>query len=431
MHIYSAYNNNAQADTDNKTVPRALLAGIIVFLFAACQMAYAGQLDLKPSILERVTWNDNFFLKDFDDVELRTQPALNVSYSAERLKLGLISELHDFRYLDNSHYDRTNYSAAGNIGYQLTEKLSFDVRTSWLQDYSLDTYWDDDFDQLELMKRNTYTGSASAKYSLSELDSLDLSFSYSALDYTKKISRYSNYSMLNGSLLWQHILADGLAAFVTRASWQHITFDTPDAVVDYGIIYTSRTKQDMTQNVYSLMVGFNFMPSEQLTIQALAGLNRTKSESEVENSGIWLGTPYSSKVTNRKYRTGFTGSLDASWKGDNDIIRLIARQDYVPSSDGELRRTTRVNLSYNHIFSRKFNIYTSASYTNSKSEHAVTSKISEDFWYAMVQPSYRVTEDLTLRLQYSFSYKNDKDSDREQHANTVYLQFAYEFPMHF
>lgn len=428
--LFNTALSNGCGNTKRLTV---VLAAALFFSFICYNTASADQFTFTPGIQERVTWNDNFFLKDFSDVELHTEPRFSSDYKSELTTVKLAGRLQDFRYANETNYDRTTYQLSGNAARQLTERLNVGAGGSWLRDSSLDTFWDDNFDQRTMIERDLYSVSGDTSYDLTEVDRLQFNIAWADMEYRKQLSQYANYTMLNGSMTWQHMLFDGTMAFIAQASWQHIEFDSPASLpIDYGLFGKNRNKQDMTQDVYSTMGGIYWMPMEKLTMQLMLGANYTESKVELEST--WSEGLIALDDTHTKdyyYNTGITGSLDVTWKEDNRAFRALLNQEFLPSTTGELRRTTRATISYNRIFNRKFNIYNSINFANTSNDDVGHNKISEDFWHVIFQPTYKFTQDFAMRLQYTFSYKDDRDDHRKQRSNSVFLQFAYDFPMHF
>lgn len=444
-----------------KTERLSLLHGLFiwpVFFYAAFAFLLYGaqpclaETRIKPMLSARTTWDDSLFLKDFEAIEIRTEPALLADYKSERAKLNFGARLTDFRYfdtkdnyyrsgkkVDTNEYDRTTYKVDASISYELSERLMASLGAEWGQDYSVDSYWDDSLTEHFLLKRDSYNGSASLSYDLTEVDSVSLSVNYALMEYAKREENFADYDMIYVSVSWQHQMLDGIMALVSQASWQHIEFDNPEVFREFDFLgkNTSRTKQDISQDVYSGMLGIYWMPIQKFTMQVMGGANYTSSsiDTEATTTGILWGNTHSS-TTQDYNKSGFTGMFDAAWKEDFYSIRLNVKQEFLPSTYGELRKTTSVGLSTLVELDKKSNIYSALNYSHSKSDNITDNKINRDYWRFSIQYLYKFTERFDMRVGYAYQYFDNKSGNiREEYstrnANSVYLQLTYELPMHF
>lgn len=371
------------------------------------------------------------FLKDFEDVELRSEPALNLGYESEANQFNLGGRLTDFRYADKSKYDRTVYNLNAQAQRQFTERLQMSIGGGWQKDFSLDTYWDDPLTQKTMIKRDSYNATTGLSYKLTEIDTVDLSFSWSTMEYGKRVPGYSDYDMLSGSIFWQHLLFDGTMAFVAQGNWQKADFDSPrrDSYTLWGglIPIPAEMKQDITQSTYSGMIGLHWMPSDRFTVQALGGIRYTDSEVKTKTESM-IGLE---KKTENTYTTGFNGSMSITWRYDSGSIKVSYNQDYLPSAYGELRRASSAVFTGFHNYDQKLSLLYTARYTNSKSDSVTSYKISRDYWFLSAGPRYRFTENFSAMLRYAYTYYHDKITEKKVHSNSVFLQFSLDLPTSF
>lgn len=422
----SSYSSSSAPSRLRRNKNTILFLSMLCLLLQPALPSWAGELVITPGVLARIAWDDNMFLKNFEDGELATEPNLSLTYNTPRTKLGLKGTLSDYRYLDHDEYDRTVYNTSASLEHQLTERFSFGLGGGWVNDYSLDTFWDDNMDERTMLKRDNYNASANASYSLTERDTLDVNVGLAMLDYSKKRPNYADYDMMHASLTWQHFFNDGTMALIAQASWQHIEFDSP--LVDYGWVYGT-VKQDITQDVYSGMLGLYWAPSQRITIQAMAGANYQESENKTRNANSFFFPD--SENSAYDYATGFTGSVDISYRMENGSIRLKVGQEFVPTTYGELRKATTIALSGYYEYTKRANVYATVSYDTSKSDGMSGSRISRDYIYLAAVHSYKLTEDFIIRFRYTYVYYNNKEEDRISRSNNVMLQFVYNLPLHY
>lgn len=413
---------------------------LLAFFLMALPHKGVAETTLTPSLVERVSWSDNLFLKDLEAVELRSEPALSAKHKNERLNVNAVAKLSDYRYfdtktnivsgekVDSDRYDRTTYQLNTGASFQSTERLNLSLGGGWLRDYSVDTFWDTDYEQKTLLRRDTYNGNAGFEYKLTEKDTVSLNFSYATLEYAKRIASFADYDMMNSSLYWQHSLMDGLMSLVAQASWQHVKFDSPEQVAGYFAgIFPVQLKQDVTQDVYSGMAGILWQPEERLSMQLMGGVNYTKSKVETKNTSFF----YAEESTKHYSNTGFTGMADIAWSEKNSTGKLSVKQEFMPSTYGELRKTTSATLSHNYSYTPRINLYSSIAYTKSKSDDISTNNINREFWRFSIQPSYKLAEDFYLSLNYAYVYYDNKGDNYISRSNTIFLQLSYEFPKTF
>lgn len=421
-------------NTSSAPVPYVLPALFLLLLGAliAVPQAFSAEIKITPGILERATWNDNMFLKEFEDFELRTEPGLDFEYASEINQVSLGGKLTDFRYADKNQYDRTIYNLHAQAGRRLSERLKVNAGGGWQRDFSLDTYWDDPTTQKIMLRRDSRNASTGFSYELTEVDTVNISLSWADMEYVKRISGYSDYGMFSGGISWQHIMFDGSMAFVAQGNWQRADFDSPISsgyTLWLGIIpWPAEVKQDVIQNTYSGMAGIYWMPTDRFTVQVLGGIRYTDSEVQTKTISTVNGIE---KNTANNYTTGFNGSADITWKYDNGNIKASYNQEYLPSAYGELRRTSTVRIAGAHNYDRKLSLLYTLSYMNSKSDNVTNNAISRDYWNFSAGPHYRFTEDFSATLRYAHTYFRNKISEEDLHANSVFLQLSFDFPKSF
>ena len=404
------------------------------------------ETSLTPEINVRSTWNDNLFLKKFNSVEVKTEPALATRYKSEQLELGLNARLADFRYFDTKNnylsdgkkintneYDRTTYQTDSMLSYQATERLGLSIGGGWGQDYSVDSYWDDSRNEQFLLKRDSYNANTNFSYELTEVDSLSLGAAYAGMSYDRCIENFADYKMVNVNTSWQHMMLDGTLALVSQASWQHVEFDSPEIERDKWIFGIQNTKQDIYQDVFTGMLGVYWMPLEKFTMQAMAGANYTSSSIDTDTTvrGSLFAPDSFTGETQNHYKTGFTGMFDAAFKEKEYSLRFSAKQEFLPSTYGELRKTTSLGLNVYYELTENSTTFTSLDFSRSKSDNITNNKIDRDFWRVSTQYRYRFTKEFDMRLSYVFQYYDNKAEDYTRKANSVYFQLAYQLPLHF
>lgn len=425
----------------HRIVSGAMFLFVITLVSAHCADA---ETIIKPSLDARGSWTDNLFLKGYKAYETRATPTIGAEHKGERSNFNLSATLTDYKYFDSKTnkiygvkkdadtYDRTTYQVNGGIEYKWTERFSSNLGGNWLQDYSVDSYWDGDLRQ-DMLKRDNYSAFTGFDYAITEIDNLNISVSYANTAYSKRISGFSDYDMVNTNATWQHYMLDGTLALIAQASWQYVAFDSP-AIESFNFFSGNlRNKQDITQNVYSGMLGLYWAPLDKLSLQVMGGANYTESEieTESENSGGFFFPASHTSATTNYYNSGFTGLVEASWRERTHTTKFNVHQEFLPSVYGELRKVTRVALTNNYRYSNKSSIYSAISYSKGKSDSVSSSTIDRDTWYLMINNTYRITDDFYIRAGYSYVYQSNRAEDYSRHSNTVFLQLNYALPKQF
>jgi opacity protein-like surface antigen len=286
-------------------------------------------------------------------------------------------------------------------------------------------------------------------YSLSELNSVSLNYSYSDATYGQDQNNIylSDYTSQQTSTSFTHVYSE------------RDTFTTSIL----GTLYETKPKsalipQQTTHN-YVGQLGWQHKFSEQLSASVSGGMNYSQSESQYQAqtrdaqlhfSGLYnQGHPVYVDPTiinannpngytlQQRYalvshtktstKTGFGQVFNASIQKsfERGSISLSASQNQSPTAIGlQTQQMLSVNSAY--TINERWNSGFSASYTKSDSTVQANNSSTRTGYSLGPNVSYKVTPEIDLSLSYSYQQLKYQSSTQSSLGNIVQLQFSYQ-----
>lgn len=372
-------------------------------LIASPCTAFAEQGIFTPGIMVQTAYDDNVVMKGKSDFELRVTPSVDVEYGQEDWKIEGGGHAALFRYLDLSSYDRENYNVWFGAEKSLTERFQINVDASFDYDHTFVDELTQSGTDTETALRRKYKFSPGAQLRVTEKDLVSLTLPYSETRYAGRDN--PDNTGMGGVVGWTHVLNNQKTSLLAQGSYNHY--------------YYRRTDGKTYQDVYSLMMGLSYKPTELIDLKGYVGVGY--SDSIVTLASI------SDKTSKRMYP-----SFDVSGTYSREKWKFTLGADRMesPSTYGESSLRTRGRVSGEYFFTERFSSYCEAAYYNTETGGLVTDSKTRTYY---VRPwlMYRWSEDSTIRLEYKHTDIKNRISGNTKQQNRVSLRFEYDYPNFF
>lgn len=379
--------------------------------------ARSADFSWEPSLSFRGEYDDNISFDNTDKIDdyLATiSPALSLRYASERLKLNSSLALDVLRYNDETDLDDEYQRYRLDGEYLLTEKLSLTGQGSFTKDTTLESELEETGLVNFRQDRRRYTLGGGVGYRLSEVNSWQFDYSFGQTNY----DGYQNidYEFQTVSYTFQHRLAN-----------------MRDIIILQPYYYYYDSKVSQVDN-YGLMLGFEHPFNETLHLSLHTGVRYTESSydrQQVRLVEIAPGIFAFALVTETENDNNWGGVADISLKktAERWTAELGYSRDLSYGSSGESIEHDRFRFhgSYNITSRWQARLSTSLSYSQSDSNYS-----DEDSRYFNLTPglSYKLTEQHSLTLAYSYAEVYDKtlSSNRHYDRNRIWLSLNFRFP---
>ena len=380
--------------------------GVFSLLFVMClapSLARAEKGVVTPSIMAKGSYNDNVHFDKKSDFEWLVIPSVKVEYGQEDWTLTSGVRADIFRYSDLTVYDRENYKLWVEGKKSLTETLQINCNASFDYDHTFEDELTQSGTVTEQALRRRYSLSPGVSWGFSEKDSLSLSLPYSQSVYTG--SDNADLTSKGSTLTWSHVLNNERTSILAQGSFNNYYFDRVDG----------RTDQD----VYNLMGGMNYKPSELFEITGYVGLGHSRSD-----------VTFLARQNESGTSTYFSFDLSGTYRREKWEFTLGGDRQASPSTDGEVTVRTRAKVSGSYSFTERISAAMEGAYYQTKSGGLIAESKKRTYY---VHPwiKYNWTKDASVRLEFQHTNVKDLLTEQEQRQNRTALRFEYRYPWFF
>ena len=174
---------------------------------------------------------------------------------------------------------------------------------------------------------------------------------------------------------------------------------------------TNRPGEELRQRSVGSVVGFDHQLSESLTLKLFAGPRYTNSD-------------FRGSEREDKESTGLIADIELAYRSERTIVFIRGNQGFVPSTLGENVNRARVDLGLIYAFTEEFDCSMYSGYRYSESDDAGTPSRNQAF---TLRPrmDYRLLPNLDLRLEYRYSWTENKISDERETRNRISLELRW------
>jgi hypothetical protein len=354
-----------------------------------------------PSIAFRGEYDDNVTFVRTDEISDYLgiiSPALTLDYASELLKLNAKGIVDVLRYADEKDLNTENQRYLVDAKYRFMERWAISGNFSYIKDTTLDSELEETGIVNFREDRERYNAGAGFSYQVSELSDIGADYEYLKTDYDEEGLEDYDYNTILFS--YNRKFNDGIDIFTVAPRYTRGSSDVSDV------------------DGYRLSFGWTHLPSEIYRVKIFLGVRYTRQDykDERDTTANWGGV---SDINLQK--RGETYSA---------LIGFASDLYYGPSTN-ELNQVYRIYGNLTRRVTERFSVgaYSRLSLTQPDDEDALNDK---DIWYFIVTPSltYRLTENHSLRLSYSYQQEYDKnvDDDPRSDRNRVWLSLNFNFP---
>lgn len=380
--------------------------GVLLLLFVSLLVpgrALAEKGVVTPSIQAKVTYDDNVHFDKKTDFVWWAAPAVKVEYGQEDWTLSSGVKANIFRYSDLIDYDRENYNVWIDGKKDVTETLRINCSASFDYDHTFEDELTQSGTVTEQALRRRYSLSPGFSWGWTEKDNLSLSLPYSQSVYTG--SDNADVTSKGGSLTWSHVMNNERMSLLGQASFNNYYFDRTDGTTD--------------QDVYNLMGGMRYKPSELFEITGYLGLGHARSDVTF----LFLPEEKSSK-------TYFSFDLSGTYHREKWKFTLGGDRQASPSTDGEITVRTRVKISGRYFFTERLSASLGGAYYQTKSGGLI-SESKKRTYYVAPSIRYKLTKDASIQFEYRHTNVKNLLTEEAQRQNRTALRFEYRYPWFF
>jgi opacity protein-like surface antigen len=401
-----------QAKQQQRTRRRGLFAMWAIFMLGAVSFSdscLAQDWTLSSAVTQKTTYNDNLFFGRTTKVDAfgsSTTPEISLKRTSPTSTIVFNGAFEFSEYLNHSELNSQDQLLTLDAKKQINERSTFNFSGEFSRDTSLTSNQQDTEDfQDQTVRITKWDVGPSWTYLLSPLDSLTLSGFY--LDVGYDTPNKTDYRNFGSSLSFSHQLNE--VSKIT-GSMDFSRFEPDNSV-------NSRT------NVYGGLVGYSFEPSERLSVGgAVGGSYSMVTEDDPSGSGT---------ITDNK--VGYRVKFDLKYLiGDQTTARASASHDSEPSGSGRSVTRNRVTAGLKYQLTEKTALGLNFSYSDNEDffgSQAGTTK-NDTTRSLSISPTvtWRLTEDLSLLVQYRYREKIFDTPGGDAVANSAYVSLRYALP---
>ena len=377
-----------------------LLACSILLYFSTANV-FSDEIKLLTSIGLKQEYNSNIFYTrtdETDDFISYVKPSVKLSYATEILNLSALAAWDGWLFWDNTDQNRLNQRYGLNGRYRLTERWSVSANGRYVFDSVQDSQLDETGSvEAGLSDRERLNAGAGLDYSVSERSDIGADYNYQKTDFERKSS-----------------------------------VDTEA----HGVRFFYRRRLQNQRDVITLFPRFVWGNSDDWdAYNSTLNVRWAHPFTETLDTSITVGVRHS-RVNYKDDRddTDNWGGVADMWlrkRGELTKGRLGFSNNLRTRENGEIINVSRLYTDVDHRLSRRFGLGFRGSiyYSNLIEDSPET---DDDRWYFDVSPSafYRLTENHTLRLLYSYNYQKllDADDNDTVDRQRIWLQLTFNFP---
>ena len=374
---------------------------LIISFLSVPFIAVARDVTVVPSITLRGEYDDNVYFTRTDEISdylAIISPALTLDYASELLNLKAQGIVDVLRYVDEKDINTENQRYTIDGGYRLKERWNLSGNISYIKDTTLDSELEETGIVYVRENRERFNTGAGLLYQVSELSNMVIDYAYSKTDYDE--IGLEDYNTNNVSLSYNRRFNDGIDVFTIRPSFGRWSSDNSDV------------------DGYRLNFGWTHIPSETYRLRVFLGGRYTEQDYKDgrDNTSNWGGV----------------ADINLQKRAETYSVLIGAGSDiYLRPDTNELNQVYKIYCNLTRRVTERFSagVNSRLSLTQPDDADAINDK---EIWYFTVTPSlsYRLTENHSLRLSYSYQQQYDRniEDDPRIARNRVWLSLNFNFP---
>lgn len=371
-----------------------------------------------------------------DNFVTTLSPGVMLGYMAENHGLNATFKWNELIYHGESDLNFSEKIASINENYS-GERFKAGISARYAEQSTINTQLDiDGTGNLQIqIPKTTRSVSPNFTYNLTERDSLQLSYNYTDVGFTKQpglnASRsFSDYSNQQYASTLTHSFSERFSLNVTGSySLFSSSSENPPGLFLNTFPVTSGFSQKAT--TFNYQAGFQYAYDERTRLSLSAGIRDTTTDISSFQTIDFLGfAPNQTTVTSRSSKTSgnvFSANLDRQF--DWGSLNLNAGRQLTPASTGGQRNTTNFSANLRYNLTERWTTGVTATYLLSESATTnTTNTVSNNRTYITFSPNIRWkwTPEINLELSYSYRQQQFESLNQTAVGNNLQLQFSYQ-----
>ena len=382
---------------------RAVVAGMLFAIAALSSTAgRAAEWYVESRVQSQVSYDTNVRLSPTDKIDTAggiLSPEVKIGRRTEALDLSLLGRADFNGYADPSSLSSIDekLSLAGSYA---TELGKFGLDADFNRDTTLTTEVSDTGNLTEAARVTTVDVMPSWSYSLSEIDTLDLSGGYTNTSYDT--NTLTDYVFYTGQIGWSRRVSEIDTLQTTAYTGRFVADDLADTTAD----------------IIGLLIGWSRQFSEQFSGQLDAGPEYVITKFD----------DVGGRETDRQLGYRIDGML-AYRMDELTRLELNGSRKTEPSGNGETLTRNRVQLAVIHQVSPLFTLRLDGTVIQNDGAGNSSSGSVDRLYYA-IQPRaiWRLDPDWDLAASYRFRSQDFDDNRDTAFSHAAFLTLTYRLP---
>lgn len=407
----------------------------LLFFLSLPLWADPSKLELTANIEASFTDNVFFSIEDpVDDFILRTSPGIKGGWEVEDVNLEFSGKAHFYHYREYDELNAVDQLYSGKLSRQWSDRFSTTLSAGFLIDERRDRELAETGLLLDDDRRSRQTYGLSGLYELSELSSVNLSYTFQVEDFRNE----TNYD--SGIHRIQALFVRSLAPVLENCTGRlqaaggfyeyRRDYDSTGDLAGFPVDIKVQDRQNI--DYYALSLGLGYQWTEKLNLTFDMGARFTRNKQRVVSEFSPNPSDLTSRTDEEEHEsTGYVSMLMADYRGEKGGFSILASHDLVPSSgrDGTTERSS-LRLAVDRRLSLKWFCYGSArAYLNRSDDSRVTADDDE----LTLELRTGLGFSLHPRLRVAADWRTYWIEDRRQHVdryqNTMFLMLQWNWPV--
>lgn len=410
-----------------KTIPSKLIITMwtsITISFGMVDTVRADSWYVEPYLDMSLNYTDNVHLAQNGKKEASwfvASPVIIFEHQTGQAKNKLNARFDFKRYEKNKELETDDQTVKLSSNFT-TERSQYVLDLSYVRDSTLTSEVEADESGRINERREKYVASPSWMYAMTEKDSIQFSYSGTAVEYGEKVTEYQDYEY--------HAISSSVHYQWTRRS--------KFTLVAHGSRYESDGEEvnidnlgpvnDVRSDTYGMQIGTDYEFSTTLAGSLLVGQRKT-TRSTVSRDWDWLRGEERKLVQDDITETGDLYKLKLSNKWERTTLEFSADRTVTPSSDGRLNESDQVNLTINHrvteLATVSLAVYGLRQKNLIKEQDRQTGRE-----YYQIRPAYnwRISRHFWGTLSYLYRWQKWNDDENYAESSMVKITFVYKMP---
>ena len=370
-----------------------------ILLYFSTTIVFSAETKLLTSVGLKQEYNSNILNSrsdEIDDFISHAIPSFRLNHATELLKLSALATWDGWLFWDNSDLNRLNQRYGLNGNYRIAERWSVSALARYVKDSNQDSQLDETGSvELGLKDRERLNAGTGLDYAVSERSDIGADYNYQKTDFERGVDT---------------------EAHSVRFFYRRRLQNQRDVITIFPrFVWGNSDDWDAYNSTLNFRWAHPFSETLDTSITVGARHSRVDYDDDRDDTDNWGGV---ADMWLRKRGELTTGRL-----GFSNNLRT--------RTNGEIINVSRLYTNIDHRLSRRFGVGFRGSiyYSNLIEDSPET---DDDRWYFDFSPSafYRLTEDHTLRLLYSYNYQKllDADDNDTVDRQRIWLQLTLKFP---